>query len=95
MAIRATRRVTHDYHPSSKKAVANHACFSIALPRIFDLQRETGKDERGVSEVEPTFGQGLLALGLIERDSHKVIVSTTTTRRKSPSLIRLPAVSLR
>jgi len=84
MAIRATRRITHDYHPPSKKAVANHACFTVALPRIFDLQRDTGKDERGVSEIEPAFGQGLVALGRIERDSHEVIVSTTTGRRNSP-----------
>ena len=39
-------------------------------------------DIRSVGEVQSAFGQRLVALGRIERDSHPVIVSTTTLQCK-------------
>jgi hypothetical protein len=50
--IKATRCVAQDNHPAFRKTVADHACFTVVLPCVLDLQRDTGKDKRGVSDVE-------------------------------------------
>ena len=52
--------------------------FTPALARVFKLQGDAGKDDRGVGEVESALGQRPVALDGVERDTHAVNVATTT-----------------
>jgi hypothetical protein len=73
VTIRATRGVTHNDHPTRQQAVADDALLAVVLPSVFDLYRDTGKDQRRVCEIQSTFGQGLGALDPIERDPDRLL----------------------
>jgi len=57
----------------SQQAVADDALLAVVLPSVFDLYRDTGKDQRRVCEIQSAFGQRLGALAPVERDSHGLL----------------------
>jgi hypothetical protein len=73
VTIRATRGVTHNDNSTRQQAVTHHALLAVVLPGVFDLYRDTGKDQRCVREIQSTFSQRLGALDRIERDSHELL----------------------
>jgi hypothetical protein len=69
VTVRAARRVAHNDKASRQQPVADDALLAVVPPGVFDLYRDTGKDQRCVCEIQSTFGQRLRALDRIERDS--------------------------
>jgi len=51
VTIRATRGVTHNDNPTRQQAVADDALLAVVPPSVFDLYRDTGKDQRRVCEI--------------------------------------------
>jgi hypothetical protein len=78
VAIRATRRVSHNDHPPRQHAVADDSHFTALLSSVFDLKGDALKDHLGIREVQAPFRQRLLALDRIEGDTRSVIVATIT-----------------
>jgi len=62
MACSAPRDVTEHHHASLEVAVADYAGFAVVRSRVFDLHRDTGKNNCGVGEVQaPTRSAKALA----------------------------------
>ena len=63
MTIRATRGVTHNDSPARQQAVAGDALLAVVLPSVFDLDRDTSKDQRRVCDKSsPRSASGLARL---------------------------------
>jgi len=76
-------RIPDNYHATFQQAEADDASLAVILARVFDLHRNAGKDDCGIREIQAALGAGLVALRRIEGYAHKVIVTTTTGKRKS------------
>ncbi len=83
VTTRATRGVADYDDPAMQEAVADNAAFTIVLTIIYDLDSSACEDQQSVFKIQATLGKGLVALGRIVGDTHRVIVFTKTTRRKS------------
>jgi hypothetical protein len=53
MAIRATRCVTHDHHPTGKQAVTDDPYFSVFMPRVFNLKRDASEEKSASVKSSP------------------------------------------
>ena len=84
VANRATRGVADNHQPSSQKAKAEHAAFTVVFARVLDFQRNSLEDENCVLEVQASLSEGTLALGRIVGNAHLVSVSTITCRDNHP-----------
>ncbi len=65
----STRRMANHDQSTAQIAEADDARFTIALAVIFHFERQSGKDQRGVFEVEVALIRGLLALVRIVADT--------------------------
>ena len=81
----ATRCVSNDYPAALKLAVTNNAGLAVVLACVLYFQSSAGKDNRGVLEIEASFGQGRLPFGRIGGNPRQVIVATITLGYKSVS----------
>ena len=72
----ATLNVTYDHQPAGEQVEADDAALAVVVSIILDLERGAGKNLRRISEIEAALGQGLVALGGIESDLHRINVAT-------------------
>jgi hypothetical protein len=83
VAYRATRGEADHNDTSVQEAVADDSTFTIVLAFINDLNRDAGKDNSSVLEVQASFRKSLLSLGRIVGDTHWVSVATITKPSKA------------
>ena len=72
--------VPDDDKPADQAAVADDPLLAIVLPGVLNFNGNAFEDKPGIVEVESSFQQCLVALGLVEGDLHPVSVATLTEK---------------
>jgi hypothetical protein len=73
VAIRTSRRVSHNNHSACQKAITNNARFAVIFARVFDFQCGAGKYNGGIVKIESAFRASLLPFGRIEGDANELL----------------------
>ncbi len=66
-------RVTDHDEATGQVAEADHARLAVVLAGVLDLEGETGKDSRGILEVEAALIQRLLSFGRVIANAHALV----------------------
>jgi hypothetical protein len=70
VARRAARRPHQNHHPVRHTPDGDQASLSIILTIILERQMIAVEHGRRLDEIQPSLGQGALALAWIEGDAH-------------------------
>jgi hypothetical protein len=70
VAIRATRRIANNDHPSCQQAIADDSLFAVLFTGVFELKGNSLEDYLGIREVQPSVPQSSFSLNGVEGNVH-------------------------